>query len=552
MGFLTNQWVRYIDRSYQQIKENTITNMQAKVPEITDHTEGNIFVKMVSIWAGISEMLGYYVDSTGREIFLDSARLYKNKVKIARSYDYRIRASSAATVNLQFTLNAAAPSNVTVPAGTICETAEGIKFKTLANLVITTGNTIGNVTAEQVELLTNVTVGNSNGQANQEFVLPDNVVDKSVVVRINSIAWESQETFAYSYATAQFFQCNVNELGQPIIRFGDGFLGEIPTNTLAIVTDYKVTRGEEGNVTTNTIVNILTPIVLPPTYTIAVTNPERASGGSGIETGTEITRNVPLASRTKYRAVTLQDYIDVTELVNGVAKAGVNFVCGKKVNIYVVPVGGGVASNALLSAVGVWLDERKMITTQLAIFTAGEVRILLEITLRVKPQYVQSEIVTNVTNNLTTFLSFLNQSIGGSVRISDIYAIIENTEGVDYSSITLVSHVPYAFPDQVTMPSLNWSREVKSGSVGEVSWTITMLSPTTFRLMRENVLVANYTVGSLVSLTELDFTVNAGAYVANDKWSFKTYKYNDSLILNEPSLPVSLSGDITINASGGI
>jgi hypothetical protein len=48
--------------------------------------------------------------------------------------------------------------------------------------------TIGNVTAEQVELLTNVTVGNSNGQANQEFVLPDNVVDKSVVVRINSIA----------------------------------------------------------------------------------------------------------------------------------------------------------------------------------------------------------------------------------------------------------------------------------------------------------------------------------------------------------------------------
>jgi len=99
---------------------------------------------------------------------------------------------------------------------------------------------------------------------------------------------------------------------------------------------------------------------------------------------------------------------------------------------------------------------------------------------------------------------------------------------------------------------LNWTREVKAGSVGEVSWNITMLSPTTFRLMRENVLVSNYTVGALVSLTELDFTVNAGAYSTNDKWTFKTYKYNDSLILNEPSLPVSLSGDITINATGGI
>jgi len=59
MGFLTQSWVKYIDRSYQQIKQNTITNMQAKVPEITDHTEGNIFVKMISIWSGISEMLGY-------------------------------------------------------------------------------------------------------------------------------------------------------------------------------------------------------------------------------------------------------------------------------------------------------------------------------------------------------------------------------------------------------------------------------------------------------------------------------------------------------------
>jgi len=291
MGFLTNTWVKYIDRSYQQIKQQVITTMQSKVPEITDHTEGNIFVKMISIWSGISEMLGYYIDSAGREVFLDSARLYKNKVKIARSFDYRIRASSPATVNLQFALNAAAPSNVTIPAGTICETSDGIRFKTLANLVITTGNTIGNVTAEQVELLTNVTVGNSNGLAFQEFVLPDNVVDKSVVVRINSIAWESQETLAYSYATAQFFQCNVNELGQPIIRFGDGVLGEIPTNTLAIVTDYKVTRGEEGNVTSDTIINIISAIVIPPTYSIIVTNPDRASGGKGIETGSEISRN---------------------------------------------------------------------------------------------------------------------------------------------------------------------------------------------------------------------------------------------------------------------
>lgn len=552
MGFLTNQWVRYIDRSYQQIKQQVITSLQSKVPEITDHTEGNIFVKMISIWSGIAEMLGYYVDSAGREIFLDSARLYKNKVKIARSFDYRIRASSAPTVVLTFTLSAAAPSNVTVPAGTICQTVDGVVFKTLANGVITTGNTVVSVTAQQVVLLTNITLGTSNGLANQEFVLPSGVVDQSVVVRINSIAWANSETFGYSYPTDQIFQCNVNELGQPVIRFGDGVLGEIPTAGLAIVTDYKVTQGDLGNVGANLITQINTTISLPIGYTITVNNIERASGGTGVETASEITRNVPLASRTKYRAVTYQDYIDVTELAAGVSKAGVNFACGKYVDVFVVPSGGGIASPALLTSVGLWLEDRKMITTRISMFAAGEVRVLLELNLQVKPQYIQSEVVDAVKLALTEFLSFLNQDINGSVQVSDLYQVIENVEGVKFSSILILSTVPYASPALVTTPILNWSRETLAGSVSTLAWSITMTSPTTFQLLQDSTLIGIFTVGVLVSLPEIEFTVNAGAYVLNDKWTFKTYKYNDSIILAEPSLPVSLLADITVNALGGI
>lgn len=66
---LENPWIGYTDRTFQQIKDNVLTKFQNLVPEITDHTESNTWVKGISIWAGVTEMLGYYIDNRARGFF---------------------------------------------------------------------------------------------------------------------------------------------------------------------------------------------------------------------------------------------------------------------------------------------------------------------------------------------------------------------------------------------------------------------------------------------------------------------------------------------------
>jgi hypothetical protein len=47
------------------------------------------------------------------------------------------------------------------------------------------------------------------------------------------------------------------------------------------------------------------------------------------------------------------------------------------------------------------------------------------------------------------------------------------------------------------------------------------------------------------------FTVN-GNHVAGDQYSFYTYPYNQSIYLQEPSIPAIQLSDLTINVTGGV
>lgn len=58
-------------------------------------------------------------------------------------------------------------------------------------------------------------------------------------------------------------------------------------------------------------------------------------------------------------------------------------------------------------------------------------------------------------------------------------------------------------------------------------------------------------IGVPVVLPELNFTLN-GAYTVNDAWEFYTYPYNQSLILNEPSVFRLYPTDLTLDITGGI
>ena len=87
----SNNWLNPYQRSFNNIKAKLISELRLQFPEITDYSEGNIFVIIISIFAAIAEVIHYYIDNMAREAFLPTARRYSSLYKHAYQVDYHIK-----------------------------------------------------------------------------------------------------------------------------------------------------------------------------------------------------------------------------------------------------------------------------------------------------------------------------------------------------------------------------------------------------------------------------------------------------------------------------
>lgn len=338
------------------------------------------------------------------------------------------------------------------------------------------------------------------------------------------------------------------------VLFGDGINGKIPPSGQAIQASYYVTLGEDGNVGANKITQIISSIVVPGVEVISVNNALSATGGANFENLDRLRKRIPLSIRTKYRAVTRQDFIDVTEIFAGVEKAGVEFDCDvdKYVHIFLVPEGGGQASQQLIDDVTAYLNDRKIITTLIDVVSAGVVNVKITANVTALPGYSNAQVKANVEDKLLNdFFAPANQNVKGSVVIGDIYQAIEDADGVDSSIITLILPVPYARNLTTPTNTLNWTRSILAGSTVIAKWLIRFTSNSVFELFKDDTFAGVFNVNTLVSQPEISFTVN-GNHAGGDNYEFYTYPYNQSIYLAEPSIPATQLTDLTINVTGGV
>lgn len=548
---MQNQWISYFDRTYQQIKLAILSRVATLVPEMTDLNESNIFIKMSSIWAGLIEMLGYYVDNAARECHLQACRLYESGIRIAYVEDYRVKGYRASSALVVFTIDAAAPSDILIPTGTIVKTAANRFFRTVEDATILTGAVSVFVDVEQItDTVTGYVLGTINGTDNQKFTLPNkDITDYSIDLTVGGISWMQQETLGYSAPTARHFRQSVDKDKNLYIELGDGINGRLGTIGQSVECSFKRCDGADGNVLEQTITTVVSTITLPSgVTTLTVTNPNAASGGAFTETLEELKYRIPRAVRTLLRAVTPPDYKDLAELANGVSRSLVEFSCGKTVVIYIVPEGGGIATDLLCASVEGYFEDKKMITTKVVVLPAGEVRLQLTLNIRVRHGYNPTTVLATVKAALADFVSYRYQVISGKVNLSDLYEVIEGVEGVNFSEITAIVVVPYARPIVGTTTPLDWTRTTPTTSVGTHYWRILMLNSTSFQLFKDNNYVGTYSTSTLIALDEIEFTLNPIGYTAGEQWTFVTYPYNNgTLTLSEPSLPITLVSDITTN-----
>lgn len=544
---ITNKWLNPYQRSYQQIKAKLVESLMGlKDPQgqklITDYSEGNILIIILSLFAAIAEVLHYYVDNMARETFLPTARRYDSVVKHGALVDYHARAAIAATVDVTLSRSITGNSigaKLTIPQGTLFTDSSGNSWLSARDVTWYSNVTTCKVPIVQHEKYTASALNNMIIPTGDRVIinlgtLPNGKYYEqgSMSLQIGGETWVLVDTFAKSKPTDKHFMVSVDEALNPYIMFGDGTFGKKPSAGAKITNVvFYLTNGTQGNVKSNTITSV--PSVISSSITDAtVSNAYDAGGGSNYENFTMLKEHIPLSVKTLGVAITKEDFESLAMLVDGVNKAKADYECGRKLTVYIGPDGGAVASSELINKVYNLLSQRAPMTTWLKVKSAGKVQIILEMEVTGKKSYKTPEIQTQILTALYNAYSPEQAQIGGSVRLSDIYALIDNLSTVDYLHLTKF----YIKPWPTTIygnNELNLGQFKLNKAKGSMTYYITFNSSTTFTVRSlSNGYVTTGSVGSSIQIIDkangFDFSLD----IQNNSYQ-SGYRY--SITVSEPN-----------------
>lgn len=448
-----NPWLTPYQRSFDSIKAKLKTSLNKNVPEITDFSEGNIFIIIISIFSAIAEVLHYYIDNMARETFFYTARRYSSLYKHAKLVDYHIKAASPASTDIYINTLDGSPISGFENGGVKWSASDNITFTDssqnnwiLARDVFWENGTytliLPLVQKEKANGGNWVTVGQLT-DPNQNIYIGDidsnqKYVEGSMVLEIQynnqNEPWTLVDTFAYSGPNDKVYKVELDSQLRPYIVFGDGKYGKKPNLNGTLRAKYWITIGSDGNVPENSFTT------LPEQITSKVPNAQisfakAAGGGTDYEDFDMIKNHLPLSVKSLGVAVTKDDYESVIRNVPGVDKAYVNYICGKLIEAYITPYGNSEASSDLIGNVTLAINEAKVISVDVEVKSTKEATIFIDAEVWCNKSYKYNDIYNSINQVLIDTYSRANAYPNKPIRLSDIYSLIDNLSVVDYLKI---------------------------------------------------------------------------------------------------------------------
>lgn len=447
---LTNPWIRSYQRSYQSIKAQLLEDL-ANIKDdngnqlITDLSDGNILVIILSMFAAIAESLHFYIDNTAQESFLSTARKYDSVVKLGRLVDYHPKAATAARVDVRLNRNTSATGAVvTIPKGTEFQDTAGNTW--LSTRPVTMGAYVDHVNIPLIQhsfynldKLEGLSLSIDTADTTKPFLsimislgsIEGGLYEQGTLqLEIDGKPWVEVTSFAYSKEGDRHFIVETDDDGIPYIIFSN-YVSSTSIGERITKASCYITQGSSGNVAANSITSVPS-IISSILETATIFNVEAAGGGTNYEDIQTLKQNIPLSVRTTGVAITKQDFIDQALLVSGVREVALEYECGKKMTLYVAAANGLIAAEDILESVRNQLKPSLPISTELTVKSVGKNLMVLDIEVIGKRGFTQDNINDEVMTALMTSYAPENSSIGSSVRISDIYALVDNCKSVDY------------------------------------------------------------------------------------------------------------------------
>ena len=236
--------------------------------------------------------------------------------------------------------------------------------------------------------------------------------------------------------------------------------GEVPSNTTLTVT-YLVGGGNDSNSPANTINRVGNVTIIPRkgslssfstiTNTLAVNNPNPASGGGAGDSAQDIRLNAIANFASQKRTVTKEDYmfrsLAMPSKFGKVAKSyitqdtQISLDTNKRIsnpnalNLYVL----GFDINKKLTNLSVaaktnlatYLEQYRMLTDAINIKNASVINFGIEFDIKVRRGFSTDLVLFNCIQNLKVYFNIDNWQINQPLIIGDINALLYNVEGVE-------------------------------------------------------------------------------------------------------------------------
>lgn len=254
--------------------------------------------------------------------------------------------------------------------------------------------------------------------------------ESTLQVKVNNVLWTEVPSLFGRGPVDPVYTTRIADDGTVAVGFGDGRSGaHLPSGRGNVVADYREGAGLDGRVAAG---SLRTPLDLPIGLK-AVTNPSAATGGADPESTEQARENAPTTVRTFGRAVSLSDFEDLVRSSGEVAKSLATWVWEREaraVHLTIAAQAGQLFVPNDLARIQASLNAQRDPNHALFVDNYVPVAVVVKTTVRVGPSYIASRVVEAARVALLNALSFDSLRFGQPLALSDIYAVLQQVEGV--------------------------------------------------------------------------------------------------------------------------
>lgn len=469
----------YSSRDYSTIRADLLRRATRIAPEWTDRDPADFGMVLVDLWAQMGDVLHYYIDRAAGESVLPTATQRESVLAFANLLDYVPNGRTSGQATVLLTNSTAA--DITIPQYTrFVARSEGSTYQVYmpSSAVIPANNSSsitvleGTVVSSPSETLTN----SASGLAGQRYTLVNTgVVRSSVVVTVyedgvTPTTYRQIDRLTNAVSGERVFTLRSTATDEIEVVFGTEFRGFIPPPGSVITATYAYSSGSSGNLPANSVTAFrdVTPAG------ITITSSSAFTGGINEETIVSMKSSIPSLATSQNRAVTANDFINLTRGIEGVSKAAVAFTPN--------PAGGASAGNAsvtvypqvsrandylttadtsqtvsstVIDAVTSTLQPRALLGVD--VVTASTIDwtpINISVNVYVNGAAVALFVKNDVETAINNIFDFDNVYFGQTISLGQVYRAILNVFGVDYAEITLFDDDGSSVETTITVSSI--------------------------------------------------------------------------------------------------